>query len=135
MTQTTLSTQAYAVIGAAIEVHSLMGPGLPEGVYEECLAEECRLRGLEVQRQVQVPVCYKGRDLDSSFRLDLLVNGAIIVEVKAVDVMLPVFNAQLLSYLKLADKPKGILINFYVTNISQTAIHLVTEKFAQLPKF
>ncbi|MDX2285994.1 MAG: GxxExxY protein [Bacteroidia bacterium] len=135
MTQSSLTALSYDLIGAAIEVHSLLGPGLLEGVYEECLAEECRLRGMHVQRQVLVPIAYKGKELAQPLRLDLLINDAIIVEVKAVEVLLPVFQAQLLSYLKLAGKPKGILINFHVTNITQTAIHLVTEQFARLPKF
>lgn len=135
MTQATLTTLSYDIIGAAIEVHSLLGPGLLEAVYDECLAEELRLKGMGVQKQVSVPVFYKGRKLGQNLRLDLLVEDAIIIEVKAVEMMSPLFRAQLLSYLRLADKPKGILINFHVTNITQTAIHLVTEKFAQLPKF
>lgn len=135
MTQSSLTTLSYDIIGAAIEVHSLLGPGLLETVYEHCLAEELRLRGMGLQRQVPVPIFYKGRKLGQSLRLDLLVEDAIIIEVKAVEMMSPLFKAQLLSYLRLADKPKGILINFHVTNITQTAIHLVTEKFAQLPKF
>lgn len=134
MTQSSLTALSYDLIGAAIEVHSLLGPGLLEGVYEECLAEECRLRGMHVQRQVLVPIAYKGKELAQPLRLDLLINDAIIVEVKAVEVLLPVFQAQLLSYLKLAGKPKGLLINFHVPVLKQGVISMVTDLYSSLPK-
>jgi GxxExxY protein len=134
MTQSSLTALSYDLIGAAIEVHSLLGPGLLEGVYEHCLAEELRMRGMEVQRQVPVPLAYKGEPLAYELRLDLLVNDAIIVEVKAADVMLPVFQAQLLSYLKLAGKPKGLLINFHVPVLKQGIISMVTDLYSSLPK-
>ncbi len=134
MTQSSLTTLSYDIIGAAIEVHSLLGPGLLEAVYEHCLAEELRIRGMSVRRQVALPLAYKGELLGYELRIDLLVNDAIIVEVKAANVMLPVYEAQLLSYLKLAGKPKGLLINFHVPVLKHGVISKVTELYSSLPK-
>jgi GxxExxY protein len=101
------------IIGAAIEVHRVLGgPGLIEDVYEEALCHELELRGLEVQRQVPVPIEYKGRQLKKPLKLDLLVNGSIIVEVKSVDDYHDIFQAQLLTYLRLTKKHLGLVINF-----------------------
>jgi GxxExxY protein len=102
------------VIGAAIEVHRLLGPGLLESAYQECICYELSRAGLSFQRQVQVPVVYKGLKLDCGFKLDLLVEGAVIVELKATDDVLPIHKAQLLTYLKAANKRVGLLINFNV---------------------
>ena len=102
------------IVDAAYKVHSALGPGLLESVYEICLAYELEKRGLEVARQVEMPVEYDGRRLDSGLRLDLLVAETVVVELKAVEHVLPVHKAQLLSYLRLADKPVGLLINFHV---------------------
>ncbi len=101
------------IIGAAIEVHQVLGgPGLLEDVYEEALCHELELRGLSVQRQVPVPIEYKGRQLKKPLKLDVLVNGAIIVEVKSVDDYHDIFQAQLLTYLRLTNKHLGLVINF-----------------------
>ena len=102
------------IIGAAIEVHRALGPGLLEIVYEECLAIELEVRGLKFQRQVPVPIGYKGHEVPANLRIDLLVEGRVIVEVKAVETLLPVHEAQLLTYLRLTDKRVGLLINFNV---------------------
>ena len=125
---------AYKIVGCAIEVHKQLGPGLLESVYETCLIEELITQGFNVKRQVQVPINYKGKDLGSTLVLDLLVNDLIIVEIKAVEIMIPVFKAQLLSYLKLTSKPKGLLINFHCENIKDHLVSLVTEEFAKLPE-
>lgn len=101
-----------AIIGAAIDVHVALGPGLLESIYEECLAAELVERGFEVKRQIPVPITYKGRAFPSAFRLDLLVNDVVIVELKAVERVLPVHQAQLLSHMKLLQKRVGLLINF-----------------------
>lgn len=101
-------------IGCAIEVHRHLGPGLLESVYETCLAEELDSSGLEVKRQVHLPVKYKGRVLESALRLDLLVEDAVIVEVKSLEKIEPVHPAQLLSYLRLTGLRVGLLINFNV---------------------
>ena len=105
---------SQAVIGAAIEVHRHLGPGLLESVYEMALRRELWLRGLRVERQVPVRVWYKGVDLESQMRLDLLVNSVVVVEVKSVDALAPVHRAQLLTYLKLTSYPVGLLFNFNV---------------------
>lgn len=102
---------------SAIEVHRNLGPGLLESVYEVCLEKELVKNELEVKRQVKLPVIYKGEQLDSEFRIDLLVNNIIIVELKTVELLLPVHKAQLLSYLRLADKKLGLLINFNVPRL------------------
>src|SRR5436190_8312847 len=116
MTQKYVNDVAYAIVGCAIEVHRHLGPGLLESVYEACLTDELKRKNLRVQTQLHVPIQYKERDLGGSLKLDLLVENVVIVELKAVEILIPVFQAQLLSYLKLASKPKGILINFNTDN-------------------
>jgi len=103
-----------AIIGAAIEVHRALGPGLLESAYEACLAFELAQRGLRVSQQKPLPVIYKGVELEVGYRLDLLVEDAVIVELKAVDHLAPIHEAQLLSYLKLSGYSVGLLINFNV---------------------
>jgi GxxExxY protein len=100
------------IIGAAIRVHRELGPGLLENVYEECLAIELHNTGLDFQRQVTVPVVYRGHSIDVGYRLDVIVSNRVIVELKAVDALLPVHSAQLLTYLKLMGMRLGLLINF-----------------------
>jgi len=134
VTQKYINEISYKIIGCAIEVHKHLGPGLLESVYEVCLIDEMKSVGLFVKSQIYVPVHYKGRDLGGSLKLDLLVNDLIIVEEKAVELMIPLYKAQLLSYLKLTGKPKGLLINFHCVNIKEQLVSLVTEEFANLPK-
>jgi GxxExxY protein len=133
ISQKQINEIAYKIVGCAIEVHKQLGPGLLESVYETCLIEELKNSGLIVQSQLYVPVKYKGKDLGGILKLDLLVNDLIIIELKAVDTMIPLFKAQLLSYLKLTDKPKGLLINFHCENIVEQMVPLVTEEFSKLP--
>jgi GxxExxY protein len=102
------------IIGGAIEVHRILGPGLLESAYEACLVYELAQRGLQVQTQVPLPVAYGGVRLDCGYRLDLLVEDCVIVEVKAVDGLAPIHDAQLLSYLRLSGNQVGLLINFNV---------------------
>lgn len=102
------------VIGAAIEVHKALGPGLLESAYEECLCRELELRGLLYERQKEVPVEYKGLKLDCGYRLDIVVAGAVILELKACEKIEPIHEAQLLTYLKLTGIKYGLLINFNV---------------------
>ena len=106
---------SHDVIGAAIEVHRSLGPGLLESAYEECLSYELRSLGLDVHRQVPVPVVYKKVKLDCGYRIDVLVENKIVVELKSVDCVLPVHEAQILTYMKFAEKKVGLLINFNVT--------------------
>jgi GxxExxY protein len=100
------------IIGAAIEVHRHTGPGLMESAYEECLCYELSQLGLSFKRQVHLPVTYKGIKLDCGYKMDLLVEDAVILEIKTVDQILPVHTAQLLTYLKLSGKKVGLLLNF-----------------------
>ena len=102
------------IIGAAIEVHSHLGPGLLESAYEECLCREMSIRGLTFERQKPLAVSYKGVKLDCGYRLDVVVGGVVILELKAVDQVESIHEAQLLTYLKLSDLKLGILINFNV---------------------
>jgi GxxExxY protein len=108
-----------AVIGCAIEVHRVVGPGLLESAYEICLAQELDLRGHEVARQRQMPVIYRGIQVDSGYRLDLVVDDLVIVELKAVECLLPIHSAQLLSHLRLSGLPLALLINFNVGPLKQ----------------
>ena len=101
-----------AIIGAAIEVHRELGPGLLESVYEECLSHELRFRNLTVQRQVDLPMVYKGIELSCGHRMDLVVEDAVVIELKAVEQLLPIHEAQLLTYLRLSGKRVGLLLNF-----------------------
>ena len=102
------------IIGGAIEVHKVLGPGLLESMYEECLAIELADRGLSVERQVMVPLEFKGRKIEPGYRIDLFVEGLVVLELKAVERVLPVHEAQLLTYLKLTGVRLGLLLNFHV---------------------
>jgi GxxExxY protein len=134
ITQKHINDISFKVVGCAIEVHKHLGPGLLESVYQACMIDELKNNNLSVQSQIHIPVYYKGKDLGGLLKLDLLVEDLIIVELKAVEVMIPLYKAQLLSYLKLAGKPKGLLINFHSESIVSQLIPLVTEEFAILPK-
>jgi GxxExxY protein len=101
------------IIGAGIEVHRCLGPGLLESAYEECLCHELSLQGIRFERQRPLPVIYKGIKIDCSYRLDIVVEDVVIVEVKAVDAIIPVHEAQLLTYLKLSGIRIGLLMNFH----------------------
>jgi len=105
------------IVDAAYQVHTALGPGLLESAYEACLLYELHQRNLRVARQVDQPVVYKSVKIDVGYRLDLLVEDLVIVELKAVEKLLPIHEAQLLSYLKLARKPVGLLINFHVLSL------------------
>ena len=110
------------VVDAAFQVHQTLGPGLLESVYEQCLQYELADRGLDVKQQVQVPLMYKELQFDCGFRIDLLVNDQVVVELKAVEVVLPIHLAQLLTYLKITNYRVGLLINFNQTKI-KNGIH------------
>jgi GxxExxY protein len=107
------------VLDAAFAVHRTLGPGLLESTYEICLEHELCLRGHEVQRQVALPVVYDTIKLDAGYRIDLLIDGAVIVEVKSVETLAPVHEAQVLTYLKLSSRRLGYLINFNVALLKQ----------------
>ena len=124
MTENELSGE---IIGAAIEVHRVLGPGLLESIYEEAFLAELENRNIQVSRQVEVPVVYKEKRLQNVFRLDFLVAELIVVEVKAVERILLVHEAQLLSYLRLTQKKLGLLINFNSTVLSKSIRRIVNR--------
>ena len=105
------------IVDAAMKVHTALGPGLLENAYEACLAHELKKRGLEVERQKELPIQYDGQTIDAGYRLDLLVDNTVIVELKAVADIAPIHHAQIISYLKLGKKPVGLLINFNVQRL------------------
>ncbi len=110
---------ATDIVDSSFKVHFRYGPGLLESVYEACLAAELRKRGYTVGRQVKVPIIYEGVELDEGFRIDLLFKDLVIIEVKAFEKMIPVFEAQVMTYLKLTGKRLGFLINFNVVRIKE----------------
>ena len=132
MTKSQVTDLSYKIIGCAIEVHKQLGPGLLESVYEKCLKHELISSGFKVQQQVRVPLHYKGINMDSELRLDLLVNDTIVVELKTVEYVLPVHEAQLMTYMKLLEKPQGLLINFFTDNISKSMKPIVNDIFKEL---
>ncbi|WP_232835149.1 GxxExxY protein [Pleomorphovibrio marinus] len=133
MTKKEVTDLSYKITGCAIRVHQLLGPGLLESVYQKCLEYELIPDGFTVLRQVIVPVVYKGIVFDTELRLDLLVNDCVVVELKAIEYVLPVHEAQLITYMKLLQKPQGLLINFYTDNISKSMKPFVNDHFKQLP--
>lgn len=112
-------TLSRDIIGCAIEVHKILGPGLLESAYEECLVYELYSRGIQIARQKPVPVIYKEIKLDCGYRLDLMVSGEIIIEIKSVDALAPIHEAQILTYMKFSKIKTGLLINFNVTSLRQ----------------
>ena len=115
------------IIGAAIEVHKALGPGLLESAYEECLSYELGLGGLSLERQKPLPVQYKGRKLDCGYRLDIVVENAIILELKSCERIEPIHKAQLLTYLKLSGLHLGLLLNFNVAVMRDGIVRVVNE--------
>lgn len=135
VTKKQLSELTYQIVGSAIEVHKHLGPGLLESVYHDCMKKEFSLRNINFKSQLLVPVNYKGLVLDTDYRLDFLVEDLIVVELKAMDGILPVHEAQLLTYMKLLQKAKGVLLNFNSTNIvNGGSKQMVNELFAELPE-
>ena len=114
-----------AVIGSAIKVHSAVGPGLLESAYELCLTHELEKRGMDVRSQVSIPIRYEELTIENGYRLDLLIGGVVIVELKAIPSILPVHRGQLLSYLKLGGFKLGYLLNFHVAHMRDGIVRLV----------
>ena len=122
-----MNTLTGTIIGAAIEAHRIFGPGLLESAYEACLAFELKEQGLKIDRQIELPLIYKNLYLDCGYRLDLLVNDAVVVEIKAVTTIAPIHLAQLTSYLKLTKCRVGLLINFNVTMLRDGITRIVNN--------
>jgi len=123
--ETEKDPRTEAIIAAAMEVHSKLGPGLLESAYEECLCHELKLRGIPFVRQVPLPIKYKGIQLKNGYRIDLIINDEILVELKSVEGIHPIHKAQLLTYLKLTGKKVGLLINFCVSSLKDGIIRRV----------
>ena len=135
ITKKYLNELTYRVIGCAIEVHKHLGPGLLESVYEKCFLRELNLQGIGNKSQNWVPLEYKGLQLDTELRLDVLVEDILCVELKAQEGLLPIHDAVLLSYMQMLQKPKGILINFHCVNIFKEGQKtLVNNLFSLLPE-
>ena len=135
ITKKYINELTYKVIGCAIEVHKHLGPGLLESIYEKCFLKELGLRGILFKNQVWIPLEYKGLELDTELRLDILVEDILCVELKAQEGLLPIHDAVLLSYMHMLQKPKGILINFHCVNIFKNGQKtLVNNLFTLLPE-
>jgi GxxExxY protein len=134
MTKKSLNELSYNVIGAAIEVHKAMGPGLLESVYHRCLMHELYLKGIYFISELNVPVYYKDIEIETPLRCDLFVENCLVIELKSVEAIKPIFEAQLLTYMKLLEAPKGILINFNCINLFKNGQQtFVNDLFRFLP--
>lgn len=117
------------VIGAAMKIHSAIGPGVLESVYRKCLQHELHKAGLAVQSELKLPVHYDGLVLESGYRLDLLVQDRVVIELKCADALLPIHKAQLLTYLRLANKPVGLLLNFNVVHMRDGIRRVLNNRY------
>ena len=132
MTKKEITKLSYEITGFAIKVHKELGPELLESVYEQCLKYELEQNGYNVKQQLVVTIKYGELSLESSLKIDLLVNDLIVVELKTIENILPIHEAQLLTYMKLLKKPQGLLINFNTTNITKSLKPLVNDLFSKL---
>jgi GxxExxY protein len=132
LTKKEVTQLSYEIIGFAIKVHKKLGPGLLESIYEECLKYELERNGYDVKQQLTVKIDYYDLETETDLRIDLLVNDCVIVELKTVDNFHPIHEAKLLSYMKLLERPQGLLINFNTTNITKSIKPFVNEYFARL---
>lgn len=136
ITQKYLDELTYEVIGSAIEVHKIMGRGLLENIYHQCLKEELANRKINFSSEMKIPVIYKTKELEIDFKCDLYIENCLVIELKAVTEINTIHEAQLLTYMKLLKAPKGILINFNCFNIFKEGQKtLVNEYFTNIPKF
>lgn len=135
VTKKYLNDLTYRVLGCAIEVHKILGPGLLERVYEKCFIRELELQRIQFQKQLWVPIAYKGLEFNNELRLDVLIEDILCVELKAQEGLLPIHDAILLSYMIMLEKPKGVLINFHCVNIFKDGQKtLVNQLFSMLPE-
>jgi len=132
-TKKSVTHLSYEITGYAIKVHKGLGPGLLESVYEKCLKYELEKNGFIVRQQMVVPVWYDNLEMDVALKLDLLVNDCVVVELKAIEKILPVHEAQILTYMKLLEMPQGLLINFFTDNITKSMKPFVNDFFRELP--
>ena len=132
MTKKEVTQLSYEIIGFAIKVHKELGPGLLESIYEECLKYELESNGYDVKQHLTVKINYYDLETKSDLKIDLLVNDCVVVELKVVENILPIHEAQLLSYMKLLRRPQGLLINFKTTNITKSTKPFVNDYFVML---
>lgn len=133
MTKKEITQLSYEITGFAIKVHKTLGPGLLESIYEECLKIELINNGYDVKQQLFTTINYEGVDIKTKLVVDLLVNDAVIVELKAIEEILPIHEAQLLTYMKVLKKPQGLLINFFTDNITKSLKPFINKYFKELP--
>ncbi|WP_267405681.1 MULTISPECIES: GxxExxY protein [unclassified Chryseobacterium] len=133
MTKKEITQLSYEITGFAIKVHKTLGPGLLESIYEECLKIELIKNGYDVKQQLYTTINYEGVDIETKLIVDLLVNDMVIVELKAIEEILPIHEAQLLTYMKVLKKPQGLLINFFTDNITKSLKPFINEYFKGLP--
>lgn len=117
ITKSYLTDLTYQINGAAIEVHKFLGPGLLESVYHKCLKKELNLRGISFKSELLVPIIFKDLEIETDLRCDLFIENCIVLELKAIEIILPIHHEQLMTYMKLLDAPKGILYNFHSVNL------------------
>jgi GxxExxY protein len=132
LTKKQVTQLSFEIIGFAIKVHKELGPGLLESVYEKCLKYELEKNNYNIKQQLSVKIDYYDLEFESDLRIDLLVNDCVIVELKTVETILPIHEAQLITYMKLLRRPQGLLINFNTTNITKSAKPFVNEYFTRL---
>lgn len=133
MTKKEITQLSYEITGFAIKVHKTLGPGLLESIYEECLKIELIKNGYDVKQQLYVPILYEGVEIGTKLVVDLLVNDSVVLELKTVENILPIHEAQLLTYMKVLKKPQGLLINFFTNNITKSLKPFINEYFKELP--
>ena len=133
ITKKDITQLSYEITGFAIKVHKTLGPGLLESIYEECLKIELIKNGYDVKQQLYTTINYEGVTIETKLVVDLLVNDLIILELKAVEEILSIHEAQLLTYMKVLKKPQGLLINFFTDNITKSLRPFVNEYFKELP--
>lgn len=133
MTRKEVTHLSYEIIKYAIKVHKALGPGLIESVYKQCLAYELEMNGHYIHQELSVPIIYEEMKLHTTLKLDLLVDDCVVLELKTVENLQPVHEAQLLTYMHLLQKPQGLLINFFTDNISKSYRPLVNQFFRALP--
>jgi GxxExxY protein len=132
MTKREITQLSYAITGCAIKVHKALGPGLLESIYEKCLKYELQKSGFNVKQQLTIPVFYDDLQINTNLKLDLFVNDLVVIELKTVETILPVHEAQLLTYMKLLEAPQGLLFNFFTDNIVRSMKPFVNDYFRVL---
>lgn len=135
LTKKYINDLVYKVVGACIEVHKVLGPGLLESVYHKCLEKELTIRNINFKSEYKIPFSYKGLEINIDLRCDFFIENCLVLELKSVETILPIHQAQLLTYMRLLESPKGVLVNFNVDNIFYEGQQcLVNELFRVLPE-